>query len=122
MEGHGKLMLLSMGRGISFICNDSAVPSLADKRQECASLALELLENSCWCVQVFELSLCSKHTRVWNKRAAYPSACSIHKSDSYARGRPTNSWDSRQLFPSTVSGLDLFLCLPEAACCACGIC
>lgn len=35
---------------ISFVCSDSAVPSLADKRQE-------LLENSCWCVQVFEIPL-----------------------------------------------------------------
>lgn len=44
------------------------------------------------------------------------------KTDGYTRGRPSSCWDSRQLFPSTVNGLDLFLCLPEAACCACGIC
>lgn len=75
-----------------------------------------LLENSCCCVQAFELPLCYKIYQSSFEQKSNISQCmfNTHKSDRYTSGRPTNWWASRQPFPSSVKGVDLggfFVCL-----------
>lgn len=62
-------------RALSFVCSDSTVPLLPSCRlqtrdRDVPSLAVAILENSCWCVQMFEIPLRYKHATVWNKGAA----------------------------------------------------